>query len=317
MENVSSIIIILLIVSLFVHCQGEKNILNSTKPALDGVVYSNVSHISETEESKAIIIRSLRVANECEIVVKNRSAYIFQQVLKKHRPHFVQFHIVLQNVEVNKTKDVFQPGRWYWTFGLMSKPYQFPSWELSYDLYSFGLLDFKTALVPYIFMKVYGECNLTLGTEETSKLITEALSPLVNIDSASKLPREYQENYFCYLSVDENIRNTLAYSASIYLLFPIIYINYKCCFLQYNFRDERFDDNCSKDIRHIQWTHLKTFNIILCILIIAFCPIPLFKLLAWLGEKDSTKEIPMTDVGHDQEEWIYANGEHPLTFLML
>jgi hypothetical protein len=44
----------------------------------------------------------------------------------------------------------------------------------------------------------------------------------------------------------------------------------------------------------------------------AFCPIPLFKLFAWLGEKDGTIEIPIND--EDQEEWIYANGEHPLTF---
>ncbi|XP_060559019.1 uncharacterized protein LOC132719280 [Ruditapes philippinarum] len=308
MANVSSIIILLLTLSLFAYSKGTI----SSNSSSDGAVSSNVSQFTDIIRSNTTVILPSLLKNECKVVVDKMSAYTFQQVLKKHRPHFVQFHIVIQNAKVNKTKDVFQPGRWYWTFGLMSKPYQIPLWKLRYDIYSFGLLDFKTALAPRVVMTVHGKCNLTLGTEETSELITDALSPLVNIDSASNLPQEYLENYFCYLSIDENIRDTLAYQASIYFLFPIIYIDYKCCLLKYNFRDEKFDNNCSKDIRHIRWTHLTTINIILFSLIMAFFPIPLFKLLAWLGEKDGTKEIPMNDV--DQEEWIYANGGHPLIF---
>ena len=283
-------------------------------------------HIKDTNSSlERTIIRARtvpdRVSNECNIAVQKRSAYIFQQILKKHRPHFVQFRIKLYNIKINKTSDVFQPGRWYWTFGLMSKPYQFLTWDLHYGIFTFGLLDFKTAFVPMVFMNVTGKCNLTLGTKGTSELITKALIPLINVDSASHLLRQYKENYFCYLFVDEDIRNTFAYTASIYLLYPTIYINYKCCYLKYNFTSSNYTDYCSKEITKVQhWPNVITFNIILGIMIIAFCPLPLFRLFAWLGEGDVTEQRLevindlLANEVYEQEEWVFANGKHPLTF---
>ena len=277
-----------------------------------------------TARTNAVVNVHSLVSNECSVIVKNRSAYIFQQILKKHHPNFIQFRIKLYyKYAVNKTSDIFQPGRWYWTFGLMSKPYQFLSWDLRYSLFSFGLLDFKTALVPMVFMKVKGKCNLTLGTDNTSELISKALIPLIDIENASALPRQYKENYFCYLSVNEDIRNTFAYTSSVYFLYPIIYIDYKCCFLKYNFTNENFTNYCSTEITRMhQWTHVITFNIILAIMIIAICPLHFFRLFAWLGESDVVEGeeqrllnvLLVNDEAYEQEEWIYANGKHPLTF---
>ncbi|XP_060604581.1 uncharacterized protein LOC132757341 [Ruditapes philippinarum] len=317
MTNATSPSLLFLVIFSLSHTQGTKS-SNFTIPAQGGVLNSDVSKQVHNDNSTAIVRLPPHVTNACKVVVKNPSAKIFQQVLKKHNPHFVQFHIQLQSkthlYKVNKTADVFQPGRWYWTLGLDSKPYQFLSWDIRYGILSFGLLDFKTALVPKIFMQVYGECNLTLGTEETSSIITNALIPLITIEHTFNEAVQNEENFFCYLTFDNNMRDKIVYLASVYFLYPITYFNYNCCFLKYNFTSETFNDNCSKEKGHKYWTHVISFNIILGILIIGFCPIPLFKLFAWLSQSDGIKVVPGSDDENDQKEWVYANGEHPLSF---
>ncbi|XP_053401935.1 uncharacterized protein LOC128557753 [Mercenaria mercenaria] len=326
--------------SIFVNVQGMKS-SSYEKSLKKDIIRSDTYHVSrsiryETQiksddkqkldfhNTNAVVASSPNVKDECEIIIDNKSKAVFQKILKHHDPRFVQFHIKLSK-PIGSKKDVFQPGRWYWTYGTVSRPYQFLSWHLHYGIYTFGLLDHKTSLVPFVKLKLHGYCNLTLGTEDTSELITDALVPVVNFTSAVYMPHKYTENYFCYLAVRDDVRSSLSYYVSIYLLYPIIFINYKCCLLKYNFTDQTFRNNCSQNVLQTRkWTNVINFNIILGVVIIAYCPVLLFRIFAWLGESDETdndehgieliQDISGPDEDNDNEDWIFANGQSPLTF---
>ena len=305
----------------------QQDILNIS----DFIKEINHTNVDDKRNISEHLDNIVEITEECKLEISEKSKYVFQTTLKKTKPHFVQFHINIHGGHVNKTSDVFQPGRWYWTHGgPTSTPYQFLSWTIEYGLYSFGLLDYKTALVPYVDLLVDGHCNLTLGTEDTSKLITNALIPVITFDAGPDQPIKYKESYYCYLAVREELINTVRYYASVYILYPIILISYKCCFVLYNFTTGTFGSDCSKEFSEFaEWTDVYIINMILGFIITAYSPLILFKIFVWFCRYDNLTDNDI-DKGNEHgnlinesdeevrilhENWMFANGNASFTFV--
>ncbi|XP_053402800.1 uncharacterized protein LOC128558048 [Mercenaria mercenaria] len=266
--------------------------------------------------------------NECNISIAKRSIQYFQSQLLTNEPHFVQFRIRLTgDTKHTSLKDVFQGGRWYWTYNTSTGPFPFLSWNLDYGLLTFGLLDAKTIHIPYVYLTVTSGCSIEYGSNLTSSQITKALVSLVNFTELKHDYIEYRESYFCYLVINTNLLGTLRYYAAQYLIYPCSYIHYKCCTVNYNYTSQKLYHSCPEgNIPGVRtWTQTSHVPFILEILLLAFWPITMFKFFAWTAKRDrivgndfeqhAETSVEGFEIIEEEENWIYADGiNSPLTF---
>ncbi|XP_045192349.2 uncharacterized protein LOC123548836 [Mercenaria mercenaria] len=266
--------------------------------------------------------------NECNISIAKRSIEYFQSKLLTNEPHFVQFRIRLpRDTKHTSSEDVFQGGRWYWTYNTSAGPFPFLSWNLDYGLLTYGLLDVKTIHIPYVDLNVTSGCSIKYGTDLTSFQITKALVSLVSFKEVKHDYIKYRESYFCYLVINKNLLGTLRYYAAQYLIYPCSYIRYKCCTVNYNYTSQELYHSCPEGkIPGIHtWTQTSHVPFILGILLVAFCPITMFKFFAWTAkrdrvvgndfEQDPENSVEGFELIEEEENWIYADGiKSPLTF---
>ena len=268
---------------------------------------------------------------DCRISVRKRSIKYFQGQLLQNEPHFIQFRLQFpENINVNYTEEVFQGQRWFWTHNASAAgPLPFISWNLDYGLLSFGLLDAKTIHIPFIALKANGSCNITLGSYNTSRLLTNALRSLVNSTKETESNEfiKYRESYFCYLVADHKLRGTMRYFAAQYLTYPCSYMRYKCCAVFYNYTLGDYAYSCPVGATpglHA-WSQTSHLPAVIVILIIAFCPISLFHYFAWISKRDLAIEsdyvqdndnsVEGFQLVEEDDNWIYADGKRsPLTF---
>ena len=268
--------------------------------------------------------------SECNISISSKSIKYFKGQLLQHQPHFVQFRLhFLENTEVQYTEEVFQGKRWFWTYNTSAGPLPFISWNLDYALLSFGLLDAKTIHIPSVALHVNGSCNLTLGSYNTSLLLTKALRSLVKPTKEAENNEflKYRESYFCYLFADHELLGTIRYSAAQYMMYPCSYILYKCCTVSYNYSSDDYVNLChDRQIPGVHsWSQTSHLPAVLVLLIIAFFPIPVFHYFAWISKRDLAIGSDYVQDNHNSVEgfqlveedvnWIYADGKRsPLTF---
>ncbi|XP_045192342.2 uncharacterized protein LOC123548833 [Mercenaria mercenaria] len=292
---------------------------------------ANVSpnSLSEKEEEmkRAKYFTSGEV-NECKISIAERSIQYFQSELLTNEPHFVQFRIHLTgHTKHTSSKDVFQGGRWYWTYNTSAGPFPFLSWNLDYGLLTFGLLDAKTIHIPYVYLNVSSGCSIEYGSNLTSFQITKALVSLVSFTEEEHDYIKYRESYFCYLVINTNLLGTLKYYAAQYLIYPCSFIRYKCCTVNYNYSSQKLYHSCPEGkIPGVHtWTQTSHVPFILEILLLAFCPITMFKIFAWTAKRDrivgndfeqnAETSVEGFELIEEEENWIYADGiKSPLTF---
>ncbi|XP_045192352.2 uncharacterized protein LOC123548840 [Mercenaria mercenaria] len=262
----------------------------------------------------------------CSINVAKTSIRYFQNILKTG-PQFVQLNLTLVgNSTYRNTSSVFKPFRWSWTPNTTAGPYPFLSWNIDYGLLSFGLLEPCTKYIPYIILDIEGDCNLTFGTPDTSFRITKALGQMLTTPVINHSVF-YAYSYFCFLRVREELLNTATYYASLYIIFPIGYISYDCCTAIYDWNNETRKYNCTEKTPGLHfWEQTTLLPFLVGLLILVYFPIYLCDVLAWMSKREHVSTDNENGNGHftnrytsleNEDDWVFENGESPLTFCEL
>lgn len=267
--------------------------------------------------------------NSCLIDITEHMKSYFQWVLLHEQPHFVQFKIKQDtNKKFNSTKEVFEPFRWSWTFAESSELYPFLSWKLDYGILSFHLLDAKTTYIKDVRLNVSEDCSISYGTPETTYKIVEAMMPFVNI-SQNGYP-VYPESYFCYyykLQAPQDF-STLRYQASLYFLYPLSYIGFKCSVVYWEYSEKKFNVSNQTAASHLSgyhnWAEMSLFPYFVGLVLMMFFPIVLFRIAGWLSANevitDGTNVHELLDVilengenfdNNGDKNWLYADGNSP------
>jgi hypothetical protein len=268
----------------------------------------------------------------CSITVYNRSKAIFRSNLIAAEPDFIQFSLKIcdkSSIKPSVTSNTFQRLRWFWTYNTSSGPFPFLSWNLDYGILSFHLLEAKTINIPYVCVAItppdkHSKCEFTFGQRETSEAVTKALIPLIDIRGGDII--KFPESYFCYLTTRrEKYCNTMHYWAAIYLSYPMKFIHYTCCLVEFNYTNNSYSRKCidgDKDIAGVHsWIFTTKLPYFLGVLFLLYFPIMLYKMTAWLSKDEIIHEditlLEMTDDFECQEtlneNWLYADGCSPLT----
>lgn len=296
----------------------------------DSRVYTHTTFEKQNTASTEYL--TYKSDDKCTITIDHYITEYFQSQLLSKNPDVIQFKIVqLNNGASTTNSDVFKPLYWFWTFDDSSVPYPVVSWGPDYGLLSFHLLETNTIHVKDVHLNVSQSCNIRYGSNETTRLIVEALVNLIKINvTGSKFP-VYPESNFCYYLAPHDQHHTFHYTVSQYLIFPIKSIEYMCSMVWWNYTDGTFIVNnqtvAAKLPGFRQWSELLImpyyFGVIICL---AF-PVLLFRIAARVskhehvfGQYEMQRE-PYEDEDYNFDEfdndWLFANGKSPLTLLDL
>ncbi|KAL4234047.1 hypothetical protein ACF0H5_005701 [Mactra antiquata] len=260
--------------------------------------------------------------DECSLSVWPRSISYFDSELKRFAPNFVHFQVEFNiSTPFNTTSNVFRPLHWVWTYKSKFATFPYISWNIDYGLLSFGLLDSHTLDLDYVKINVIGDCNLTLGEYDTSKMIAKAFTDLVRNFSDGNF-QVYDSNDFCYLSFNENITKTWSYLAAIYFNYPGTYFGYMCCHVKYIYTLNKYDQSCDATLQP-KWEQSIYMPYWLGLFLFMYCPIILFQVSAWLVKDDpntihvevdrfSVNDEDYQDVDNPNGKWIFLNGDSPI-----
>ncbi|XP_060593566.1 uncharacterized protein LOC132748038 [Ruditapes philippinarum] len=279
----------------------------------------NTEKLKHRDEYELNIDEDVSINEDCNINVENTSINYFGNVLISE-PYLVKFKIFLKgNATVRSLSSTFKPLLWFWTPNTTVGPYPFLSWKIDYGIVSFGLLDTNTVDIPFINVHVKGNCNFTFGTNDTSHKITKALGQMLQVHNH---PTEIiLFSYFCYMRVREDLMNTSHYYASLYIIFPIQYVSYNCCTAKKNYNKTEIEYNCTDTtMDNHNWDQISILPFYVGLLLLAYCPIHLSDLCAWMTKHENIPSRSGTlDDRYDnnKDDWVFENGNNPLTFFEL
>ena len=276
-----------------------------------------------------------RMNTTCELILDNRSVNYFRSRLDLEEPNIIYFFITFNGTDPKSVKEAFYPDKWVWTYATSKNVYPYMYWKIDYDIFSFDLLDVKTIRVPYILFYQSGSCNLTYGTIETTKLITETLNDIVQGIEHTGF-NKYQTSYWCYLAEVPGIRHTVQYFLGLYLDYPVLVVQYNCCYTSYHYDVSKYVNECPDHQMEI-WPECTIYPFIFGILLFVYSPISILEMGAYLSKnetlvtKKDTSDLPDRRVlinghastsvhevterdGTKESDWIYLDGAVPLSF---
>lgn len=274
----------------------------------------------------------------CTVTISKGSINYFRTKLQVYEPNFMHFHIVFPNKQVSYTPETFYAFNWVWTYRTSSGIYPYLHWNLDYSVLSFGLLDVKTLDVdPYIFFNT-SNCNLTLGTRETTELIAEQLKVLVSeLSEDNRTITKYQNSYWCYLATAPKNPGSIVYFLSHYFVYPTSAINYNCCYTFYNYTQSNYVYRCMhKPVD--KWVQCTTLPYVLGVILLLYFPFLLLKAAAWSPKNQTSSakttirrngRIPLLNDSqnsvnsgcskllNNDENWLYLDGTFPKSIMGL
>ena len=290
---------------------------------------SNTSAILEDGKSEL-----RRMNATCELTLDNRSVNYFRSRLDLEEPNFICFFITFNGTDPKSVKEAFYPNKWVWTYATSKDVYPYMYWKIDYDIFSFDLLDVKTVRVPYIHFYQSGSCNLTYGTIETTKLITETLNDIVQGVEHTGF-NKYQTSYWCFLTEVPGIRQTVQYFLGLYLDYPVTVMQYNCCYTSYYYEKSKYMNECPDHQMEI-WPQCTIYPFILGILLFLYSPISMLEIGAYLSKNEKLEtekdisDLPERNLinGHastsvpevterdatDESDWVYLDGAVPISF---
>ena len=290
---------------------------------------SNTSAILEDGKSEL-----RRMNATCELTLDNRSVNYFRSRLDLEEPNFIYFFITFNGTDPKSVKEAFYPNKWVWTYATSKDVYPYMYWKIDYDIFSFDMLDVKTIRVPYILFYQSGSCNLTYGTIETTKLITETLNDIVQGVEHTGF-NKYQTSYWCFLTEVPGIRQTVQYFLGLYLDYPVTVMQYNCCYTRYHYEKSKYMNECPDHQMEI-WPQCTIYPFILGILLFLYSPISMLEIGAYLSKNEKLEtEKDISDLsernlinGHastsmhevterdatNESDWVYLDGAVPISF---
>ncbi|XP_060591541.1 uncharacterized protein LOC132746429 [Ruditapes philippinarum] len=287
-----------------------------------GVMVSCVTHIT-VKASELDAYDQQNATTNCSFKVWEQSKNFYESRLIALKPNFMHFTLELGNYTYNSTPGIFRPLHWVWTYSSPTVSYPYLAWNIDHGLLSFSLLDVKTVVIPFVKLIVENKCDVNFGTFGTTYGIVKALSGLITNMSNEDYHR-YEESYFCYLAEAPGIRERMEYYAALYLLYPISFLNYNCCVLWYSYFEESYIQNCTNE-QPSKWEQCKLGPYILGIIIFMYFPILLLDVCAWLSKDEHIIQhnVELTNemqdgyepLDNDEKDWVYLNGNPPLTML--
>ncbi|KAH3850719.1 hypothetical protein DPMN_093192 [Dreissena polymorpha] len=310
----------------------DENAVNRMSPlrfndALNGS-FNNELHreIGNTSSQSLSLLETAGFLPDCKgLIASEQSKRFFYSRLEATDACFIQFAIDFDNktVRLNFTRDAFLAKVWFWSYTSVGGKHPYLNWPIDHGVLSFGLLSYRTASVPFVKLMVNPPqkevCKITLGTQDASMLISEALAEVIHSVSKNSY-NKFPVNYFCYLAEAPGIRDSVVYYLALYTGFPVAFINYKCCTSIYFFSNNSFVQDCS-ELQMKKWNQSVIGPYILGVVIAVYFPILLFRLSAWLSEHEPVSEnadgdrAELLDFSADNEnsDWMFLDGRSPLT----
>ncbi|XP_052774745.1 uncharacterized protein LOC128213225 isoform X1 [Mya arenaria] len=257
---------------------------------------------------------------ECKFSVANESKRQFRSRLRVFDVNLIRFRIRWNssNVMNSTLPGVFQPDLWVWSYRLPLGNFSYLTWNLEYGTLSFSILETKLYAIRYIdLVTTQKKCSVTFGSTETTSSISHSLMEMVHVFKHD-VPK-YEYNYMCYLSEVPGIRTSFAYKAGLYFSYPVTFLNYKCCTYAYSFYKLKFIGfDCNKFVD--KWQLLTHGPYFFGLILLLFFPIFLFAISAGISEGDqiiprNVEMGPLLSTDTPGEDWVYLDGNSPLTVL--
>ena len=277
----------------------------------------------------------------CQVRVDDRSINYFRSRLQIAEPNFIRFDVKFSRPVSewpNATHEVFDPFHWVWTYKSNRGLYPYVHWNVDYHILSFELLDVKTLWTdPYILFNLHGNCQLTMGTAETTHLLVKQLTLLVSkLSEDNQTITKYQESYWCYLAEAPGFRDTTAYVMGLYLIYPTRTINYNCCSSYYNYEQSAYNYSCMPT-QMSKWLQCTVGPYILGIILFLYSPLILLKAAGWDSKRESASRFDYdgfpnesspvliskpgssneTTQSTENDKWVYLDGSFPKSFAKL
>lgn len=329
MMNLSNIFWFIAIHAIAVARSSVTNDVVGRAPT-DNAVYGETDVVDHRKNSDT--------EDDCEVRVDARSINYFRSRLEIAEPNFIRFEVHFSGQTPKYTPETFYPFNWVWTYKSSRGLYPYLHWNVDYHILSFELLDVKTLWTdPYILFNQAGQCNLTMGTRNTTERIAEQLKVLVSqLSKDNDTITKYQESYWCYLAEAPGFRDTISYYLGLYLVFPTRTINYNCCTTFYDYENSTYSYDCM-DEQMSKWLQCTIGPYILGILLFLYSPLILLKTAAWDSKQNSAKNLEEEDdnertplmtsktansrrlnsISETEEDWLYLDGTFPKSFVKL
>ena len=271
-----------------------------------------------------------RLNDSCKLSLDSRSINYFHHLLEIEDPNIIYFRIAFKGIQPGHTMEAFHPKSWVWTYSSTNRKFPYLYWRYDYETFSFGLLSSKTLTrKPYMVFTTSGSCNLTLGTQKTTKLIAEQFKDLIH--SLETGFTKYHTNYWCYMAEVPEVRHSSGYYSRLYFGYPAAFMKYNCCHTFYNFTAEQYVSYCP-DKQVAQWPQTSELPYVLGILLFLYSPIVVFEIAEFIsknekirlqrtsesdGNTDSLSSLIIVNYTNDllepneDRDWIFLDGSLP------